>query len=142
MSPASLNLKVMIRFGCDSGDGGEHAAKEVAVKKTVVRLSGEKREQLGALLRRGKSPGQRLLEARILFKADVSEAGRRTAGPRTLRSWMSGEAMDRCQRQDAAHDSYWRALVNLTRAVALRPSASMTVMRAKPSPSGANALAS
>ena len=51
------------------------AAKDVAVKKYVVRLSGEEREQLGALLRKGKSPAQRLLKARILLKADVSEAG-------------------------------------------------------------------
>jgi hypothetical protein len=47
----------------------------VAVKKYVVRLSGEEREQLGALLRKGKSRAQRLLKARILLKADVTEAG-------------------------------------------------------------------
>ncbi len=51
------------------------AAKEIAVKKYVVRLSGEERERLETLLRKGKSPAQRLLKARILLKADVSEAG-------------------------------------------------------------------
>ncbi len=51
------------------------AAKEISVKKYVVRLSGEEREQLEAMIRKGKSPAQRLLKARILLKADVSEAG-------------------------------------------------------------------
>jgi len=51
------------------------ADKDVAVKKYVVRLSGEERERLDALLRKGKSPAQRLLKARILLKADVSRAG-------------------------------------------------------------------
>src|SRR6266550_1727726 len=51
------------------------ATKEISVKKYVVRLSGEEREQLEALIRKGKSPAQRLLKARILLKADVSEAG-------------------------------------------------------------------
>ena len=48
---------------------------EVAVKRYVVRLSGEEREWLETLIGRGKSPAQRLLKARILLKADVSEAG-------------------------------------------------------------------
>ena len=51
------------------------AAKEISVKKYVVRLSGEERERLEALARKGKSPAQRMLKARILLKADVSEAG-------------------------------------------------------------------
>jgi hypothetical protein len=51
------------------------AAKEISVKKYVVRLSVEEREQLEALMRKGKSAAQRLLKARILLKADVSEAG-------------------------------------------------------------------
>jgi transposase len=40
-----------------------------------VRLSAEEREQFESLLRKGKSPAQRLLKARILLKADISEAG-------------------------------------------------------------------
>src|SRR5215475_12653525 len=49
------------------------AAKEISVKKYVVRLSGEERERLETLLRKGKSPARRVLKARILLKADVSE---------------------------------------------------------------------
>src|SRR5438309_10561641 len=51
------------------------AGKDIAVKKYVVRLSAEEREQLQALIRKGKSPARRLLKARILLKADVSDAG-------------------------------------------------------------------
>ena len=45
------------------------AAKKISVKKYVVRLSGEEREQLETLIRKGKSPAQRLL------KADIVEGG-------------------------------------------------------------------
>jgi hypothetical protein len=51
------------------------AAKEILVKKYVVRLGDDEREQLAALIRKGSSPAHRLLKARILLKADVSEAG-------------------------------------------------------------------
>jgi hypothetical protein len=51
------------------------AGREISVKRYVVRLSAEERERLEALIRKGKSPARRLLEARILLKADVSEAG-------------------------------------------------------------------
>ena len=41
----------------------------------MVRLSSEERERLEFLVRAGKSPAQLLTKARILLKADVSEAG-------------------------------------------------------------------
>ena len=47
------------------------AGKEISVKKYVVRLSVEEREQLETLIRKGKGPARRLLKARILLKADV-----------------------------------------------------------------------
>ena len=51
------------------------AGKENAVKKYVVRLSSDEREQLEILIRKGKGPARRLLKARILLKANVSERG-------------------------------------------------------------------
>jgi len=51
------------------------AGKEIAVKKYVVRLSAQERERLEALIGAGKSMAQLLTKARILLKADVSEAG-------------------------------------------------------------------
>jgi hypothetical protein len=38
-------------------------------------LSAEEREYLDQLIRKGKSPAQRLMKARILLKADVGEGG-------------------------------------------------------------------
>ena len=49
------------------------AVKVPSVKRYVVRLSAEERQQLEAMIRKGKSPAQRLLKARILLKSDVSE---------------------------------------------------------------------
>jgi len=51
------------------------AAKEIIVKKYVVRLSCDERQQLAKLIRKGSSPAQRLMKTRILLKADVSEGG-------------------------------------------------------------------
>src|SRR6476619_4041434 len=65
----------MIRFRRDRATEAIMAAKEIIVKKYVVRLSGEEREQLAALTRKGRGPAQRLMKARILLKADASEAG-------------------------------------------------------------------
>jgi homeodomain-containing protein len=65
----------MIRFGWTTAAEAIMAAKEIAVKKYVVRLSEAERERLETLLGRGKSPARLLLKARILLKADVGEAG-------------------------------------------------------------------
>lgn len=51
------------------------AAKEIPLKKYVVKLSEAERSQLHGLINKGKSPAKRLLKARILLKADASEAG-------------------------------------------------------------------
>src|SRR5216683_507870 len=69
------------------------AAKEISVKKYVVRLSGEEREQLEALIRKGKSPAQRLLKARILLKADVSEAGAGWSDSRIIKALDTSVSM-------------------------------------------------
>src|SRR6266550_3586375 len=63
------------------------AAKEISVKKYVVRLSGEERERLETLIRKGKSPARRVLKARILLKADVSEAGKGWSDNRSSTLW-------------------------------------------------------
>lgn len=51
------------------------AAKDIVVKKYVVRLSADEREQLAALIRAGRRSAQLLTKARILLKADISAAG-------------------------------------------------------------------
>ena len=62
------------------------AVKEISVKKYVVRLSGEEREWLETLIRKGKSSARRLVKARILLKADVSEAGEGWSDNRIIRA--------------------------------------------------------
>ena len=51
------------------------ARQEVAVKKYAVKLSEEERARLDGFIRRGKRAAHLLTKARILLKADVSEAG-------------------------------------------------------------------
>ena len=54
------------------------AKKEIAVKRYVVKLSAEERDRLEAMVGAGKNSAQILTRARILLKADVSDAGCRT----------------------------------------------------------------
>ena len=49
---------------------------EVVLKKYVVRLSPEERARLEALIGKGKHAAAQVLKARILLKADISEAAR------------------------------------------------------------------
>ena len=49
--------------------------KVVAVKKYVVTLSDEERDKLNAMIKKGKHPARQHLKARILLKADASDAG-------------------------------------------------------------------
>ena len=50
-------------------------AKQIAVKRYVVKLSDDERERLNTLIHSGKHPARQLTKARILLKADASEAG-------------------------------------------------------------------
>jgi hypothetical protein len=51
------------------------SAKEIAVKKYVVKLSTEERERLHSLIRGGTHPARKLTRARILLKADAGSGG-------------------------------------------------------------------
>ena len=62
------------------------AAKEILVKKYVVTLSGEERERLETLIRKGKGPARVLLKARILLKADVSDSGEGWSDSRIIKA--------------------------------------------------------
>ena len=69
------------------------AGKDIAVKKYVVRLGAEEREQLQALIGKGKSPAKRLLKARILLKADISAAGEGWSDSRIIKALDTSAAM-------------------------------------------------
>src|SRR6266566_2483731 len=63
------------------------------VKTYVVRLSGEERQRLEALVRKGKNPASRLLKARILLKADVSEMGEGWSDSRIMEALDASPSM-------------------------------------------------
>src|SRR3981189_987152 len=69
------------------------AGRAKSVKKHVVRLSVEEREQLQMLIRKGKSSAKRLLKARILLKADVSERGERWSDSKIIEALETSESM-------------------------------------------------
>ena len=50
-------------------------AKRSAVKRYIVNLTTDERDRLNTLIQKGKAPARQLLRARILLKADASEAG-------------------------------------------------------------------
>ena len=50
-------------------------AQQPAVKQYIVKLGEEERDRLDALIQKGKAPARQVLKARILLKADASEAG-------------------------------------------------------------------
>jgi len=77
----------VIGFGGDWVPEASVAGREIAVKQYVVRLSAEEREHLQALIGKGKSPAKRLLKARILLKADVSQAGGGWSDSKSSRPW-------------------------------------------------------
>ena len=51
------------------------SSRQAAVKRYVVTLSAAERKRLEALIRTGKHSARKLLRARVLLKADASEAG-------------------------------------------------------------------
>src|SRR5207247_9053610 len=92
------------------------AAKEISVKRYVVRLSTDEREQLEALIRKGKSPAQRLLKARILLKADVSEAGEGWSDSRIIKALDTSASMVYRVRQQLVEEGFEAVLSRKVRA--------------------------
>src|SRR5258708_3466545 len=97
------------------------AAKEILVKKYVVRLSGEERERLEVLLRKGKSPAQRLLKARILLKADVSESGEGWSDRRIIKALETSASMVYRVRKQLVEEGFEAVLSRKQRAVPAVP---------------------
>ena len=92
------------------------AAKEISVKKYVVRLSSQRREQLEALIRKGKSAAQRLLKARILLKADVSEAGEGWSDNRIIKALETSASMVYRVRKQLVEEGFEAVLSRKQRA--------------------------
>ena len=93
------------------------AAKEISVKKYVVRLSGEERGRLETLLRKGKSPARRVLKARILLKADVSEAGKGWSDNRIIEALETSPSMVYRVRKQLVEEGFEAVLSRKPRAM-------------------------
>ena len=106
----------MIRFVDGADEEAMMAAKEISVKKYVVRLSVEERAQLDALIRKGKSPAQRLLKARILLKADVSEAGEGWSDSRLIKALETSPSMVYRVRKQLVEEGFEAVLSRKQRA--------------------------
>ncbi len=92
------------------------AGKDVAVKKYVVRLSTEERAELEALIRKGRSPAQRLLKARILLKADISEAGEGWSDSRIIKALETSVSMVYRVRKQLVEEGFEAVLSRKQRA--------------------------
>ena len=93
------------------------AAKEISVKKYVVRLSGEERERLETLIRKGKSAARRVLKARILLKADVSEAGKGWSDNRIIEALETSPSMVYRVRKQLVEEGFEAVLSRKPRAM-------------------------
>src|ERR1700722_8836751 len=91
-------------------------AKEIAVKKYVVRLGDEERERLEALLRKGKSPAQLLTKARILLKADVADGGEGWSDSRIVSALSTSASMVYRVRRQLVEDGFEAVLSRKQRA--------------------------
>jgi transposase len=97
------------------------AGRAPSVKRYVVRLSSEEREQLQALIRKGKGPASRLLKARILLKADVSEAGEGWSDSSIIEALETSAAMVYRVRRQLVEEGFEAALSRKQRATPAVP---------------------
>jgi hypothetical protein len=97
------------------------AAKEIAVKKYVVRLSAEERERLDTLTRSGKHPAQKLTKARILLKADAGEAGEAWSDSRIASALNTSLATVARTRQQLVDEGFEAVLTRKHSPASARP---------------------
>jgi len=97
------------------------ARKGISVKKYVVRLSADEREQLDTLIRRGKGPARRLLKARILLKADVSDAGPGWSDSKIIAALDTSVSMVYRVRQQLVEEGFEAVLSRKQRAMPAVP---------------------
>ena len=97
------------------------AAKEISVKRYVVRLSVEEREYLEGLLRKGRSAARRQLKARILLKADVSDAGEGWSDSRIVKALETNLSMVYRVRKQLVEEGFEAVLMRKPRAMPAVP---------------------
>lgn len=86
-------------------------AKQIAVKKYVVKLSDEERERLNTLIHSGKHRAGQLVKARILLKADASEAGEGWSDSQIARALDTSVATVARTRQQLVEEGFEAVLI-------------------------------
>lgn len=86
-----------------------------------MRLSAEERQQLEALIRKGKAPARRLLKARILLKADVSESGAGWSDSRIIAALDTSASMIYRVRKQLVEEGFEAVLSRKQRAMPAVP---------------------
>jgi hypothetical protein len=84
-------------------------------------LSVEERERLEVLIRNGKSPASRLLKARILLKADVSEMGEGWSDSRIMEALDASPSMVYRVRKQSVEEGLGAVLSRKQRAMPAIP---------------------
>jgi transposase len=97
------------------------AFKEIAVKKYVVRLSKDERDQLKELIRKGKSSAKQQLKARILLKADVSKQGEGWSDSKIITTLNTSVSMVYRVRQQLVEEGFEAVLSRKQRATPAIP---------------------
>jgi hypothetical protein len=111
----------MILYGRRRAMEASMAVENSAVKKYVVRLSADERAALEALIGKGKSPARRLLKARILLKADVSEAGNGWSDSRIVEALETSASMVYRVRKQLVEEGFEAVLRRKPRATPAVP---------------------
>jgi poly-gamma-glutamate capsule biosynthesis protein CapA/YwtB (metallophosphatase superfamily) len=97
------------------------AGKEISVKKYVVRLSAQEREKLAAFVRSGKRSARLLTKARILLKADVSDAGEGWSDSRIAEALDTSVANVERTRRQLVEEGFEAALTHKYNPNSARP---------------------
>ena len=92
------------------------AAREISVKKYVVKLSNAERTRLQALINKGKSPAKRLLKARILLKVDAGAHGEGWSDSQIIKALDSNMSMVTRVRQQLVEEGLEAVLSRKQRA--------------------------
>jgi Homeodomain-like domain len=97
------------------------AGKEIAFKKYVIRLDAEERDRLNELIRKGKRSAQLLTKARILLKADISDAGEGWSDSRIAAALDTSVATVERTRRQLAEEGFEAVLTRKYNSNSARP---------------------
>jgi transposase len=86
------------------------AARDIGVKKYIIKLSEAERSTLQALINKGKSPAKRLLKARILLTADVGAYGEGWSDGQIIEALDTNKSMVTRLRQQFVEEGLEAAL--------------------------------